>query len=378
MSVTPLKPSQIDRQIQYLRRLDRLQSVMNEASEECCFGKCATTSICGKRLTCYEIKDSRQRTICCTFVLMMTALIIAVIGPLILNAIVDAEINSQVVIDSTDAPNYDAWRTNVDSDFEIDYLLYFFDTQNPDEVLKGAKPAVIEKGPYAFSEYFNKFDITWTDDGDTVQYNSQKYYIFNPEKTGPGLQQSDEITMLWPTVLAFESMLNAVTPSQNKVLDQAIQLKLNKKIASINSDLRSQYRECTRNNQPNCEIYQQQIAAVNHVEDEINAFVAESPAGDALLKILLCQASNIGVSPFWKVNPAPAYFGWPSDPILVDVENLLVAMNQSTDKWSIAVPGLAYNFTDYDMARRIRSPTIAKTGLIIVLLLFFRLLKFSY
>jgi hypothetical protein len=353
---------------------------MNEDSKECCFGKCTRTSICGERLSCYGISDLRQRTICCTFVLMVTALLIAVIGPLTLNAIVDAEINSQVVIDSTDAPNYDAWRTNVDSENDIDYLLYFFDTQNPGEVLKGAKPAVIEKGPYAFSEYFNKFDITWTDDGDTVQYSSQKYYIFNPEKTGPGLQQSDEITMLWPTVLAFQSLLKTVTPSDNELLDQAIQLKLRQKVASIDSQLRSQYRECMRNNpnQSECEIYQQQIAAVNHVQDEMNAYIAESPAGAALLKILLCQASNIGVSPFWKVNPAPAYFGWPSDPILVDVENLLVAMNQSTETWSIAVPGLAYNYTDYDMARRIRAPTIAKTGLQAVILLFLRLLYFSY
>jgi hypothetical protein len=102
---------------------------------------------------------------------MVAALFVAIVGPLTLNAIVDNEINSQVVIDSVDAVNFEAWSTNVEGagdSLDINYLLYFFDTQNPEEVLMGAKPAVIQKGPYAFTEYYNKFDISWTDDGDTV------------------------------------------------------------------------------------------------------------------------------------------------------------------------------------------------------------------
>jgi hypothetical protein len=68
------------------------------------------------------------------------------------------------VIDSPSAPSYDAWQTNVGSDdVTIDYKTYFFNVQNAEDVLKGAKPVVVQTGPYPYKEYFNKFDIEFKD-----------------------------------------------------------------------------------------------------------------------------------------------------------------------------------------------------------------------
>lgn len=41
-----------------------------------------------------------------------------------------------------------------------------------------------EVGPYVYDEYYNKFDIQWLDDGDTIVYNNQKFYVFNQQKSG--------------------------------------------------------------------------------------------------------------------------------------------------------------------------------------------------
>ena len=125
---------------------------------------------CKEKLNCCSIKCPSDKFLCCTLIAIFSAIFVGIIGPLTLNALLDNDINYQVIIDGTDSPNFDAWQTNTQSDssLDINYLLYFFDTQNPEDVLIGAKPAVIQKGPYAFNEYYSKFDIEWTDDGDTV------------------------------------------------------------------------------------------------------------------------------------------------------------------------------------------------------------------
>ena len=69
----------------------------------------------------------------------------AIIVPIVLNVLLDLEINEQVVIDGTDAPNYAAWQSNIPQSpgdappLSINYKLYYFDTQNPQEVTQGAK-----------------------------------------------------------------------------------------------------------------------------------------------------------------------------------------------------------------------------------------------
>lgn len=76
-----------------------------------------------------------------------------------------------------------------------------------------------EVGPYVYDEYYVKFDIEWTDDGDTVTYNTQKYYIFNQEKTGPGLTEQDSILLPYPTAIGFEFLLADLPPEANEAID---------------------------------------------------------------------------------------------------------------------------------------------------------------
>ncbi len=104
-------------------------------------------------------------------------------------------------------------------DLQISYSLYYFDIQNPTEVLQGAQPIVTEVGPYVYDEYYYKFDIEWSDGGDTVQYNTQKYYIFNPEKTGAGLSENDQILLPYSTVVGFQYFLGLIPPEANAALD---------------------------------------------------------------------------------------------------------------------------------------------------------------
>jgi len=100
--------------------------------------------------------------------------------------------------------------------------------QNPQELVKGAKPVVVEVGPYTYNEYYYKFDITWSDHGDTVSYNTYRYYVFNPEATGAGLSEEDLITLPYPTVIGFQYLLNkfeAMYPGVNALLDTFVYVR---------------------------------------------------------------------------------------------------------------------------------------------------------
>ncbi|XP_067231943.1 lysosome membrane protein 2c [Chanodichthys erythropterus] len=57
---------------------------------------------------------------------------------------------------------------------------YFFNLTNPEEVLNGDKPSVIEIGPYTYREYRPKEDVKFMDNGTRVQAVNPKTYVFEP------------------------------------------------------------------------------------------------------------------------------------------------------------------------------------------------------
>lgn len=284
-------------------------------------------------------------------------------------------INEEVVIDSTDAPNYNSWQTNVYGDgadnVQIKYKLYFFEVQNLEETVSGQKPVVVQLGPYAYDEYYVKFDIVWTDHGDTISYNTQKYYIFNEAETAPGLSKDDDITLPYPTVIAFQYLLGQVTDAQEQILDQIIDGKLQAKEQALEGSIQMIYAGIQASN---LTAFQKRAAdaklasataTMETLFTDLYSFTNQSDAGDVVLKTLLCGGPN-GFSPFWKVNQFDAWFGWLNDPVLVEVTHLLAAVSNKTGSapmpFNTGVAGASTNWTSIADTRRRRAPDTLKTG----------------
>jgi len=109
---------------------------------------------------------------------------------------------------------------------KLKYNLYYFEVQNRAEALQGQRPKLMQVGPYAYDEYYLKFDIVFSDGGDTVSYNTQKYYLFNQEETGPGLTQSDQITLPYAVVVGFEFLLQQVPTTAQELLQAALEVRV--------------------------------------------------------------------------------------------------------------------------------------------------------
>lgn len=97
--------------------------------------------------------------------------------------------------------------------------LYFFNVLNPQQIVQGERPQVQELGPYAYKEYYNKFDIEWSDGGDTVEFGAQKYYVFDPERSGPGLTEFDNITLPYQTILGLQFVLEQIPVAATVLVD---------------------------------------------------------------------------------------------------------------------------------------------------------------
>lgn len=103
--------------------------------------------------------------------------------------------------------------------------LYFFDVQNPDGILNGERPVVVELGPYSYNEYYKKLDVSWSDDGDTVQYIGRQYFEFAPERTGLGLTEFDNLTLPYPTVLGLQYLLNQIPLNVSVLVDTLVEVR---------------------------------------------------------------------------------------------------------------------------------------------------------
>lgn len=242
--------------------------------------------------------------------------------------------------------------------------------QNEAEVLKGEKPRLLQRGPYAYDEYYVKFDIEWSDNGNVITYGLQRYYLFNDQRSGPGLKETDTVLLPYPTVLGFQFLLSTISDYQNYIVDVAINDALNNAETTLIQNLNALKILVRVKNPPNKKAILAKIDSIEQqaedVFDYLHVFILNVNVGDLLLKTLLCLSPN-GFSPFWKVNQFNAWFGWFHDPILENVQLLLDKVAVKTDgnvtiPWTTAVPGTSTNMTTIADSRRRFAPTTTYTG----------------
>ncbi|KAM9841875.1 lysosome membrane protein 2c [Aulostomus maculatus] len=141
---------------------------------------------------------------CCIYCTGLLSILLLIAGiSLVLSNVfphfVDAIAKKEVVLkNGTDA--FNAWK---DPPAPIYMQFYFFNLTNPIEVLEGARPAVVETGPYTYREYRPMEGVTFQDNGTKVSAVNTKTYIFQPDMSqGP---ENDVIrTVNIPAVTVME------------------------------------------------------------------------------------------------------------------------------------------------------------------------------
>ncbi|PRP77851.1 lysosome membrane protein 2 [Planoprotostelium fungivorum] len=89
---------------------------------------------------------------------------------------------------------FDLWKNNAKNDSNPQYLnIRFLNITNPDEVLTGAKPKVVEVGPYVYRKNMIRFNEKLSADNNTVEFRTWTYYTFQ-ENQSSGDPTVDNIT----------------------------------------------------------------------------------------------------------------------------------------------------------------------------------------
>jgi len=299
------------------------------------------------------------------------AFLFAALAPLLLAKLLNDGINEAVVIDSPTAPSYQAWEKNIEGPGSemgpISYDLFFFDVQNPQQILQGGKPIVVERGPYSYREYYRKFDVKFSEGGDVVSYNKQTYYVFDAENSVPGASENDTFTLINPVAVSLQYLLSTIPVNASVLLDAFLQSKLLSAKVKLDNGLEDAYSKVDAIPQKLLPQKDEILQAIAHAESEVDAiygqissFVSQSSPTTLLLKLLLGPQPQ-GVSPFFKIRPGPGYFGYLNDSILLEVQ-AIVDLLPVPVPWTSAVVGADVNWTSIEDRRRRRGPDTLRTG----------------
>ncbi|XP_034434097.1 platelet glycoprotein 4 isoform X2 [Hippoglossus hippoglossus] len=144
--------------------------------------------------------------------------VVAILGGVLIpvgNRIIKGTVEKESVIEPGSTA-YDNWVTTGAAVYRQFWL---FDVKNPVEVVQyGAKPVVVEKGPYTYrTRYLPRANITFNPN-DTVSFLLPLNAIFEPAMSvGP---EEDKVTSLNLAVAVIHPFLNALIKSSNSSLFQ--------------------------------------------------------------------------------------------------------------------------------------------------------------
>ncbi|KAK2589152.1 hypothetical protein KPH14_001970 [Odynerus spinipes] len=124
----------------------------------------------------------------CAIILITIGLVLT-INQTLVTYVID-RVHSEVrLIDGTN--NYEFWIAPERFSYEV----YLFHVTNPEDILKGELPKLMERGPYVYDTIIEKEILSVNEDQDEINFNIKKTFFFNKSKTGE-LSEDDEVVLL--------------------------------------------------------------------------------------------------------------------------------------------------------------------------------------
>lgn len=72
-----------------------------------------------------------------------------------------------------------------------------------------ANIVLVEIGPLAYRESWQRFDVDFSHGSNTVAYTTHKTYTFDPSQTAPGLSPKDTVTNMDMAAVKLRSLFKA-------------------------------------------------------------------------------------------------------------------------------------------------------------------------
>jgi len=105
--------------------------------------------------------------------------VVAIAVPPIVTRMVDEALRDAVILEGEDSVAFDNFVDNHDN--LVYTTCYVYDLVNINDYMVGAKPVVVERGPYVYTERLRRYNLTWNADGSLLSYRQYKSYEFVKE-----------------------------------------------------------------------------------------------------------------------------------------------------------------------------------------------------
>lgn len=167
-------------------------------------------SRCRRWCRCYFPQNSKQANslLCCGgfgLALAIALIIVAATVPSYIINYVDEALIEAIIIDSPDAPGTENWMFNKNSPTRME--VYLLDVLNPTEIInEGARPSLIERGPFVYWGYKQRYNLSWSQDGEVLSWREWEYYTFD-EKLSAESDTGRLITSLYMPFIGLRAGL---------------------------------------------------------------------------------------------------------------------------------------------------------------------------
>ena len=262
------------------------------------------TGFCTKRGRFWCIRRPADR--CGVALLALAALLLVggITAPWTVDYLVEKGIDAQTVLTG---PSGKAFSTFVESGanlgLQIRYSISYLNLTNPDAVLRGGKPLLQEVGPFVYTEHRRKLNVTFSGDGKEAAFVLHKFYTFDAEATPNGLVDTvDRVLTAHPVTQVLQVQLESTLKAQLK------------------------------------ELVGPAVSWLAPLERAVNSEIDESGLWKTALKLVLCQGSPLGVSPFTVQTARDLYWGYHNDPILLAMQRLVGAMQRLASRIGKTLP----------------------------------------
>ena len=134
-----------------------------------------------------DVREKKARKCCCVagwktiaFLCILGIVLVAASVTLyetkVLDRYIQRKINEKLVL----GPGSEGYAQWLNPTVPIYMQFYIFDVVNPDEILQGKRPYVVQRGPFSYREHRHKKNITWNKSNASVTYNQEMYFVFDP------------------------------------------------------------------------------------------------------------------------------------------------------------------------------------------------------
>ncbi|KAK9875891.1 hypothetical protein WA026_009678 [Henosepilachna vigintioctopunctata] len=117
-------------------------------------------------------------------------------------------------------PGSDMRKMFIKVPFGLDIKIYLFNVTNPMQVQKGEKPNLVEIGPFCYSEWKEKVEVSDNENDDTMSYRSMDTFI---AENGHGCLSGEEVvTILHPLIVGMVNTVSRTKPAMLSLINKAV------------------------------------------------------------------------------------------------------------------------------------------------------------